>query len=395
MSIDAVNSFKSVHVAQKQVEKPTFGKGVPKNQEAEDESGLIVAGLVAAAAIGAAAVMIVKGKGSKVVKETTQAGSNKPANVVQEVVNSAASKKSEETQALSTRVKIEDFAKKYRIKNYVTPKDLSIINGVAYKDGKPYTGKCINLNSWASDVFRYKNGKVEFKATELGSPDYILEREVGGVHLYRSSNYRGSYKLADKMPEEKYLKATSIGELPQHSYKDIPDIGVVTRGYSNDYTFYRTASNAVNYRILSKKGFYSVGDEGKIILGVGKTDEGKAFVFFQSPADRYDNVNRPIRNMITLTAPEGKINEAQLDLIKAVVGKDFKELSEQKPLARAFSVNYSEIDESINIDENMLLNEIAHFSKGRELDSTIQKKLSELENMRNGDFMRLWSVDRT
>lgn len=89
MSVETINSVKNVQMSKIQSQKPAFGQNAPQKQESEDKTGLIVAGLVAAAAIGAATVMIIKGKGNKVVNEATQAVSNKPANVAQEATTVA------------------------------------------------------------------------------------------------------------------------------------------------------------------------------------------------------------------------------------------------------------------------------------------------------------------
>lgn len=92
MSVETINSVKPVQMSKIQSQKPAFGQNAPQKQESEDKTGLIVAGLVAAAAIGAATVMIIKGKGNKAVKEATQAVSNKPANVAQEAAQASAGK---------------------------------------------------------------------------------------------------------------------------------------------------------------------------------------------------------------------------------------------------------------------------------------------------------------
>lgn len=92
MAVEAINSVKNVQLSKIQAQKPAFGQSGSQKQESEDKTGLIVTGLVAAAAIGAATVMIIKGKGSKVVKDAAQAGSNKPVNMAQEAAQASAGK---------------------------------------------------------------------------------------------------------------------------------------------------------------------------------------------------------------------------------------------------------------------------------------------------------------
>ena len=94
-----------------------------------------------------------------------------------------------------------------------------------------------------------------------------------------------------------------------------------------------------------------------------------------------------------MATKEDKLSESQLDLIKAIIGNDKDVLQNDLPLSRAFSVNYSKIDETINIDENTLLNEIAHFSKGRNIDSETQKFIDEFDKMPNDTYMRIFEMN--
>ncbi len=73
MSVETINSVNNVQLSKIQAQKPAFGQNVPPKQESEDKTGLIVAGLAAAAAIGVAAVMIAKGKGNKAVNTAKEA----------------------------------------------------------------------------------------------------------------------------------------------------------------------------------------------------------------------------------------------------------------------------------------------------------------------------------
>lgn len=92
MTTNAINSIKNVQTMKVQAQKPAFGQNAPQKQDSEDKTGLIVAGLAAAAAIGAATVMIIKGRGSRVITEGLQTGAGKPANMAQEAAQASTGK---------------------------------------------------------------------------------------------------------------------------------------------------------------------------------------------------------------------------------------------------------------------------------------------------------------
>ena len=405
MTVGSINSVKNVQVAKVKEQKTAFAQSDAQKQESEDKTGLIVAGLAAAAAIGVAAVMIIKGRGTRVVNETATAGSSSVTHSAQEIIQS----KPQVVQEIEP-ISVENIAKKYRIKDYVTLDKLTEINGLCYVDGKLYSGKVVGLGAgklpW---ICKYKDGKMVLNREffhEVGTWDGPLEvsveREVNGVFSTCSYTFEnGKRKIINKWehsklvpPEEKYLKAKSIGDISQHSYKEIPEIGCVTRGYNKDFTFYKTSVDAVNPRDIYKKIDYcEPRDSGKFILAVGKNQQGKPVVFYHSPAGRVDEPGRGIRNIVTLATKEDKLSEFQLDLIKAIIGNDKDVLQNDLPLSRAFSVNYSKIDETINIDENTLLNEIAHFSKGRNIDSKTQKILDDFAKMPNDTYKCIFEMD--
>lgn len=416
MSIDSVNLVnidknKKVHLP-----KTVFNETESEQIEKKDNTGMIVAGLAAAAAIGIATCMLIKGRGAKAL-EGVQSDSTSVAGDVTNAISSGVSVKPPEVKNFAfpskeaIAQKIEDIAKKFGIKNYVAADKLTEINGLYYVDGKLYSGKAICVNILCPpSIYRFKDGKMVLKrelfnknCSVVGPIEVWVQREGDGVYSTCSYTFdeKGKCKIGHKWehsklvpPEEKYLKAKSIGDISQHSYKEIPEIGCVTSGYNKDFTFYKTSVDAVNpWEIYKKIDYNELRDSGKFILAVGKNQQGKPVVFYHSPAGRVDEACRGIRNIVTLATKEDKLSESQLDLIRAIVGQDKDALQKELPLSRAFSVNYSQIDETINIDENTLLNEIAHFSKGRNIDSKTQEFLDDFAKMPNNTYKRIFEMN--
>lgn len=362
--------------------KIAFGQTIEK-KEPNNNSGMLISGLTAAAAIGIAVIMIKNGKAT-----TAKDGESFVQNAVQSI---------KEFELVA-----ENIAKKYKIKNYVTNDKLDEINGIFHKDGVPYTGNVIRKADIPVQE-RYKNGKLFLKRI-IDVDDISVEKETNEIYstCKYSLNEKGQHKIFEKWihkklvdiaPPEQDLKAASVGAFPQHTYSVIPDIGVLARGYGErkNYTFYKMTNNAIDPRNLySKIDYKEFKDVGNVLLVAGKMSDGKKVVFLQVPAGRRSKHWHPIRNTVTLTSRDENFNEVQLDLIKAVSGKSQEALTKEMPLARAVSERYySKINETINIDENVLLNEIAHFSKGRELNGLSNNLLKYLDTLPNDSYVRL------
>ena len=411
--INYVNpAFKAEQVKTEAISPQTKVTYTTKPDEFVKEEGMstgtkVAIGAGTLAVIGLGILAFVKGKGSKALKQAQKAAAQAGKTITEGATQTA--EKAVEKAKEKAVVTVEGVAKKYKIKKYVTPDRISEINGVTYKEGKPYTGKVIQL--WHKDipiVRKYKNGQLVsrhqllYKGNQSSFiTDNMVEVERNGK--YSTYNYiideNGKLKITKRFKPEKlsetfsdtkYLQAKSIGQLPQHTYSEVPDVGVISRGKNRDFTYYKASSAATDPRsIYDKINYYELSDSRKVILAIGKSPEGKKVVFLQAPAGRWDAANRPVRNLVTLTSKGEEFSPAQLDLIKAVSGKTQEELVKEMPLARAFSVKPSLIHETVNIDTNTLLNEVAHFSTGRQIPQETQNLIAKLNSMPNDSYIRI------
>jgi len=301
----------------------------------------------------------------------------------------------------------KDIATKYKIKKYVTSDGISKIDGLAYKDGKLYSGKEIVPGDLLAPtcVNKYKNGRLVSSHELWDYSDKVLTmyskgKELqcrynidknGKLKILNKSNKKIITNIADKYDKPEYYRAKSIGELPAHKYTDVPDIGVRSRTADIDFWDYSPSLRAIKPNYISAKMSSNINfNQGGVVLIAGKSTDGRKVVFLQSPAGRIDYHGRQCRNLVTLTSKNGDFSPAQLDLIKAVAGKSHEQLMKEMPLARAISVKMNdEGKEIIATDIDVLLREVAHWSKGRNLSSAASDALAKLENMPNDSYIRL------
>ena len=357
--------------------------------------------LIGLGVIGAAALSIYyirKGKAKNLVPKKqaplpSPAPQPHPVNPNPEVIKPAG-------QVLSSEA---DIAKQFKIGKYKTFSELNELNGIRYLGNQPYTGKVIEHNRLTGQyyVYKYKDGHMVSEHIIHQSPsskkitiDSRIERKDKCVSIGHELKDGGKLKVTDKTQasaiNDSYKNPNAITaksalvELPQHSYSDVPQIAVVTRGNLEDFSTYRLSTAAIDPRTLSSK-IKMQPNSMEPVLAIGKTADGKRVVYLRAAADRVDEVGRPVRNMFTLTSGNDKFNQAQLDLITAVTQSG----GNNSPLAGAISVRPSIINETINIDQNRLLNEIAHSAKGITMPETAKSALSQLETMAPDSFIRI------
>lgn len=204
-------------------------------------------------------------------------------------------------------------------------------------------------------------------------------------------------------------KDTSIQAKPMefapHNYnsEDIPSLNLTTRTFNNDYTAFEIkdgktiwADSKKYHEPFNQLGMSEASDARKTILVIGKNTEGKKIVWLQAEADRYDAGGRSIRSMFVFDAPGGeKFTNVQLDLIKGIYGKSQEVLKAEAPLARSTKV-LENLDKkytrqvSLEIDQDIILREIAHWSKGKEMPQEVIEQLNKVDSLKNGEYIRLW-----
>lgn len=195
MSVETINSVNNVQMSKIQSQKPAFGQSGSQKQESEDKTGLIVAGLVAAAAIGAATVMIIKGKGSKVAKDAVQAGSNNSANVAQEAAQASAGKGGSAVQEAAEIVSNKGADTVQESASNVTPAVEKTVEAetVASKT---------KVSDDISDVAR-----VQLHETNVIGPK--VEKEIKKLNNLFEEHYKNLVQIMESVTPEQIRRAPS------------------------------------------------------------------------------------------------------------------------------------------------------------------------------------------
>ncbi len=213
------------------------------------------------------------------------------------------------------------------------------------------------------------------------------------------------------MPEYKYDNPKSSyyvapREFAPHSYRseDIPTINITTRGPERDFHNYlikngqqnrgggfqyHEPADFIKYRELSQAS--------ETILVIGKNANGEKTLWLQAGAGRSDCGNRPIRTQYVMTVPEGKdFTKVQKDLMKGLYGRSQEELAKEMPLSRSAEKIVANThvrcmsaaeDELFNVDT--MMREVNYYAQGRDFSPELLEKINSVDNLKNGEFIRL------
>ena len=201
-------------------------------------------------------------------------------------------------------------------------------------------------------------------------------------------------------PEPRGMNVTPR-EFAPHSYTeaDIPQIRLNTRTYESDYRMFEISEGGFKRAPRDGFGYKTMANnhrEGSIVqLIIGKNPNGQKFVAFEIPSGRFDKCGRSCRAMYELTSEPGKdFTPVQIDAIKTIMNLTPEQMLAEYPLSRGTTVlDRWGGNNDISISLDVILREIAHFSKGKELPSNIVKQIKSVDALQPGKHIELLQYD--
>lgn len=236
---------------------------------------------------------------------------------------------------------------------------------------------------------------VEAKIPEAESKNTILRDEIV---IEGKVTEKPSVEVTREVISEPKGRNVTPREFAPHNYQqpDIPNVEIITRAFETDYRHYDISSGKQMSTSSSKicKEAMMAFEEGSsdVSLIIGKGSNGQKYVAFNIPSGRYDEKGRTIRNIITLTSEPGKdFLPVQIDAIKTIMSLTPEQLLTEYPLSRGIKEIGKQLgsNDDISISLDVILREITHFSKGKELPSNVVEQINSIGNLQPGNYIEL------